>query len=131
MRKLAVDTVPPDTTLADDGGWVGMTVRWIFTDATAGAEQMTFNVTSFEPGGAHELHRHPGCEELLYIVEGGGTCLMEDGETPITAGEVCFVPRGEWHGFRNSTDVVTRVICCYGGAGSLERAGYELMGAGR
>lgn len=126
MRKLAVDEVAPDTSLADDGGWIGMTVRWVFTDDTAGASKVTFNVTSFEPGGAHELHRHPGCEELLYVVEGGGICLTEDGDVPMTRGEVCFVERGEWHGFRNDTDRVTRVICCYGGAGSLERAGYEL-----
>ena len=27
-------------------------------------------VTAFDPGGAHELHRHGGCEEILYILEG-------------------------------------------------------------
>jgi quercetin dioxygenase-like cupin family protein len=129
VRKALVDEVAPDTTLADDGGWIGMTVRWVFTDQAAGASQVTFNVTSFEAGGAHELHRHPGCEELLYILEGGGTCLTEGGEVPISQGEVCFVPQGEWHGFRNDTDGMTRVICCYGGAGSLQQAGYELLDA--
>jgi hypothetical protein len=36
-----------------------------------------------------------------------------------------FVPRGEWHGFESTSDGETVMLWTYGGAATLEAAGYE------
>jgi quercetin dioxygenase-like cupin family protein len=130
LIKLSPTQVPEDQSLDSVSGWVGMSVRWLFTDETVGSRSLTLNVTTFEPGGAHELHRHPGCEEVLYMLEGSGLHLTESGQRAIASGEVAYIPANEWHGFRNDRDVPARVLCCYGGAGSLDAAGYELLEGG-
>ncbi len=41
------------------------------------------------------------------------------------AGDAVFVPRNDYHGFRNTSDTETAVmVWCYAGAASLEEAGY-------
>jgi quercetin dioxygenase-like cupin family protein len=127
LIKLSPTQVPEDRSLGSVSGWVGMSVRWLFTDETVESRALTLNVTTFEPGGAHELHRHAGCEEVLYLLEGSGLHLTDSGERAIAAGEVAYIPASEWHGFRNDGDVPARVLCCYGGVASLDAAGYELL----
>ena len=40
------------------------------------------------------------------------------------AGEVVFIPRGEWHGFANDSEAPTTVIAVFS-VGSYDEAGYE------
>ena len=40
-------------------------------------------------------------------------------------GDIVFVPADEYHGFYNSSDTERAVmVWCYGGAGTLQQAGY-------
>ncbi len=126
VQKVELSSTPEDASLSAGDGWFGLHVRWLLNSETVGANKLTMNVTAFDPGGAHELHRHDGCEEILYIIEGRGTHLSPEGETRVEEGDATFVRANEWHGFRNDGDVVTRVVGCYAGAGSLSDAGYEL-----
>ena len=61
------------------------------------------------------------------MVSGGGMHFTEDGETPLTCGQLALISAGEWHGFCTDTDVTTRTVFGYLGAASLPEAGYELM----
>jgi quercetin dioxygenase-like cupin family protein len=126
VKKVELSSTPEDASLSAGDGWFGLHVRWLLNSETVGARKLTMNVTAFDPSGAHELHRHDGCEEILYIIEGRGTHLSPEGETRVEQGDATFVRANEWHGFRNDPDVVTSVVGCYAGAGSLSDAGYEL-----
>ena len=124
-RKVRVDRVAADPTLAAESGWVDMAVQWIVTRDTVGAERTVFGITTFPPGAGHDFHRHPNAEEVQYLVEGQGLARVGDVNVSMRAGDVIFAKAGELHGFWNSSETERAVlIWCYGGAASLEQAGY-------
>jgi quercetin dioxygenase-like cupin family protein len=75
----------------------------------------------------HELHRHPNCEEVVYVLQGSGLHLQDGDPVRVEQGDALYIGRGEWHGFHNDTDRITSLIGVYGGVGSLEEAGYETV----
>jgi quercetin dioxygenase-like cupin family protein len=127
--KLRVNDVPVDDSLDPADGWGDkkgdMNVQWLINDETVGATGHVIGVTVFPPGGEHHLHRHPNAEEAEYVIRGRGLALIGDEEIRQGEGEVVFVPRNEWHGWRNDSDEEVVLLWTYGGAASLEAAGYE------
>jgi quercetin dioxygenase-like cupin family protein len=126
--KRSLADVPVDGTLEPAEGWgderAPMAVQWIVTDATVGAAQHVVGLTVFQPGAKHRAHRHPNAEEAQYLIKGQGLALVGDVEIEQRAGDTVFVPRNEWHGFEATGEAETVMIWTYGGAPSLEAAGY-------
>jgi quercetin dioxygenase-like cupin family protein len=126
--KLRVSEVPIDQSLDPDQGWGDkkgdMNVQWIITKDTVGATDHVIGLTVFPPGTAHHVHRHPNAEEAEYLLKGTGLATIGDTEVRQNAGEIVFVPKNEWHGFRNDSDEEAVLLWTYGGAGSLDAAGY-------
>jgi len=126
MEKRSRDLVPEDLEAASRPGWEGLRVWWLIDGASVGSEQLVFNTTTFPPAKWHELHRHPNAEEALYIVSGAGLHLSEGEPVRQRAGEVVYIPRGEWHGFANDTEEPAVIIAVFGGVASYADAGYEV-----
>lgn len=127
-KKIHVDQVGPQHgAQPEEGrpGWVDMDVRWIVTRETVGADNSVFGITYFPPGSRHEIHRHENAEEVEYIVQGEGVARVGEDDVAMGRGDTVFVPRNEYHGFRNTSDTETAVmVWCYAGAASLDEAGY-------
>ncbi|WP_052343572.1 cupin domain-containing protein [Bacillus massiliigorillae] len=102
-----------------------MDVKWACSDKT-GSEHKVFGHTIFGPGGgAHELHVHPNAEEILYVIKGQGIAISGDEEFEIGPGDLIFVPKGDRHFFKNTHPIEDlETVWIYGGAPSLEKAGY-------
>lgn len=130
MEKRSRSTTPEDPTIADRPGWEGLHVWWLVDGEQTGAERVVFNTTVFPPNCWHEVHRHPHAEEVLYLLEGSGLHLSEGEPVRQQAGEVVYIPPGEWHGFANDTDSPTTVIAVFGGVASYADAGYEVHPGG-
>ncbi len=123
-QKVRVSDVPPADHDPSDG-WIDMAVQWIVTRATVGAERTVFGITTFPPGGRHDIHRHPHAEEIEYLVEGQGLARVGEVDVRMRPGDVVLVKTGEAHGFWNTSDSQRAVLLwCYGGAASLDEAGY-------
>jgi quercetin dioxygenase-like cupin family protein len=122
--KIALEDVPVDETLTADSGWANMRVQWIVTEKTVGAQNHVLGITVFPPGAKHHPHKHPGAEEAQYLIQGSGIARVGEKDIVQNTGDTVFVPRGEWHGFENTSDGDTVMIWTYGGAASLEQAGY-------
>lgn len=123
--KVTVAGTPSDESLRASDGWVDMDVKWLVTSETVGAESCVFGITVFPPGAEHEIHRHPNAEETEYIVSGSGIAAVGDDDVVLEAGEMVFVPRNEYHGFRNASATDQAVmVWTYAPAASLEEAGY-------
>jgi quercetin dioxygenase-like cupin family protein len=73
------------------------------------------------------VHRHPSAEEFLFVLEGSGLHLSERDPVPLAAGEVAYIPKGEWHGFANDSEAPTTVVTVFAGINSYEDAGYEVL----
>ena len=109
-------------------GFLHLSARWLVDADHLGSDAIVLGQSTFGAGkGAHELHRHPGAEEFLYLLSGAGAHLTGDGtEVPVHAGDFTFAARGEWHGFRNRGEEPALAIFGYLGAASLAAGGYEL-----
>jgi len=106
-------------------GWIDMDVRWLVTRKTVAADDTVFGVTYFPPGSRHEIHRHENAEEVEYLIAGEGVARVGEDDVSMGVGDAVFVPRNDYHGFRNTSQTETAVmVWCYAGAASLEEAGY-------
>jgi quercetin dioxygenase-like cupin family protein len=125
MEKRSIRTTAEDPTVAGRPGWEGLHVWWLVDRDETGASQVVFNMTQFPPGKVQTLHRHPNAEEVLYVVSGSGLHLSEGEPVRQEAGEVVYIPRGEWHGLANDGTEPMTVIAVFAGVGTYEEAGYE------
>ena len=67
---------------------MNMAVQWVITRARGGAEKTVFGITTFPPGGRHDIHRHPHAEEVEYLVEGTGIARVGDSDVRMEPGDV-------------------------------------------
>jgi mannose-6-phosphate isomerase-like protein (cupin superfamily) len=44
---------------------------------------------------------HACWDEVIYVLDGGGTVTLNDEQVPVQKGATIFVPTGVWHGFEN------------------------------
>ena len=75
-----------------------------------GAPHFTMRVFDVEPGGYTPFHAHDW-EHEVFVLEGEGVVVSEEGEYPLAHGTIVFVPGGESHNFRNTGSGVLRFIC--------------------
>lgn len=58
-----------------------------------------------EPGASIGLHRHEGTSETIYVLEGHGEMLEDDGSlVPLKPGDCSYCPEGCQHSLRNPSD---------------------------
>ncbi len=67
-----------------------------------GAESMSFLSESFKPGDALPVHKHLNEDELIFLHKGSGLFTLGEKEYEIKEGAVAIVPKGVWHGLRNT-----------------------------
>ena len=103
----------------------GLIVRNVINKDEAGARRMILLSSELPPGKVHLLHRHPNAEQIMYVLEGSCLALSESEPVRLKEGDAVFITRGEWHGVRNDSDQPAVTLVIYGGAGTLEEAGYE------
>lgn len=124
-RKVRVAEIPQAGNLRAEDGWVNFAPQFLITRETVGSDTTVFGIAIFPPGAKHDIHRHPNAEETEYIIEGRGVARVGEDDVALSAGEIVFVPRDEWHGFENTSTTERAVmVWCYAGAASLDEAGY-------
>jgi len=89
---------------------MGKGQNWRVIHPDMGAKQMTLNHSLHSPGHEFTQHTHDESEDVFIILEGGVSVRQGDLLTPITAGDVVFVPSNEVHGTVNTTDSRARLI---------------------
>lgn len=121
--KAQFDQIPIDESLAAGDGWHELKVRWLVNRETMGSESTVVGLSIFPPGAKHDLHRHPNAEEWEYVISGRGIKHSGGKDVEISAGDVVFTPRDQYHGVCNTSDETLTTIWGYSAA-SLEEAGY-------
>jgi mannose-6-phosphate isomerase-like protein (cupin superfamily) len=41
-------------------------------------------------------------DEAFYVIDGRGTCVLDDARHPIEKGGSIFIPKNSWHAFENA-----------------------------
>jgi mannose-6-phosphate isomerase-like protein (cupin superfamily) len=81
------------------------------------------------PGAIHKKHRHEKCDEIYYVIRGGGIAGAGADRAEVRGGHVHYVPKGVEHFLHNTSDTESlEAIGIYIGAGSVEETGYFYTG---
>jgi quercetin dioxygenase-like cupin family protein len=75
-----------------------------------GAKNFHMRHFEIEPGGFTPHHQHDYEHEIL-VLKGQGVAVSEQGERPLRAGDVVWVPNNEMHQFRNTGAEPLEFIC--------------------
>jgi len=80
--------------------------EWLSRPGLTDAEKLLVVRVKMPAGKAHEFHRHPECEEVLYILEGQAEQWVGEKKQILKAGEVAHIPTNVVHGTYNISDSV-------------------------
>lgn len=64
------------------------------SDPTA---ELSMAEMTIRAGSTSPLHRHPNCEERLYVQRGAITVVIDGGRRELRAGDSARIPRGSAH----------------------------------
>jgi pimeloyl-ACP methyl ester carboxylesterase/quercetin dioxygenase-like cupin family protein len=120
-RILRADTTARNSR---EGPFGHLDVRWVVGEHT-GASLIAFGQSTYPHRATHENHHHPNAEEVVMVVKGRGTQIVGDRSLDLGPGDICFIPRGTPHritGTSEDEDLV--ILWAFGGAASIEQAGY-------
>ena len=70
-------------------------------------------VMSLRPGEDIGQEVHADVDQILYVVAGDATAVIEDEESPFAAGSLFFVPRGTRHNVKNTGDEPLKLFTVY------------------
>jgi quercetin dioxygenase-like cupin family protein len=90
-------------------GAEGVKIRWLITKEDGGPN---FAMREFEvaPGGHTPWHTHDW-EHEVFVLEGEGAAVGEDGEHELRPGTAVLVPPAEEHNFKNTGTGPLRFLC--------------------
>jgi len=84
-------------------------VRWLITKEM-GAPNFAMRLFEMEPRGYSPFHSHPW-EHEVFILEGEGVVVSEEGEKKFRAGDVIFILPNEKHQLKNNGEKTVRFLC--------------------
>jgi len=67
-----------------------------------GYKSMSFLASSLPPGDIIPVHKHLNEDEIIFIHKGSGLLTVGTNDYPISEDLVAIVPKGVWHGIRNT-----------------------------
>ncbi len=91
-------------------GAKGARMRMLIGSAD-GADNFHMRHFEIEPGGCTPHHQHDYEHEIL-VFRGEGTARTENGDRPIKAGDVIYVPPNEMHQFCNNNSSESLEFIC-------------------
>lgn len=80
------------------------TIKWYCQPSNTGAESLTILEATVEPGFGHDFHRHPGQEEVIYILEGEAEQYVGKEKRLLKKGDSVFIGPDVVHATFNISD---------------------------
>ena len=82
-----------------------------------GYQSMSFLASSLPPGDVIPVHKHLHEDEIIFIHKGSGVLTVGEKEYAISDDLVAMVPKGVWHGIRNTGQDHIQMRFAYSPAG--------------
>jgi quercetin dioxygenase-like cupin family protein len=76
-------------------------VEWMSNSELVGAEKLLLVRATFPPGEAHNFHKHPAREEILYFLEGRAEQWIGREKHLLGPGDMAHIPAGTPHATYN------------------------------
>jgi quercetin dioxygenase-like cupin family protein len=94
-----------------DESWGSL--RWLAGRRVGNAQGLTLGRVVIRPGESNPSHRHPNCEEALYLLKGRLRHFMGGEEVVLEAGDTLVVDAGLPHHALNIGDEDADMIVAY------------------
>ena len=78
--------------------------EWLSRPGLTAADELLLVRVVMPPGRAHQFHRHPAMEEIIYIESGTAEQWVDREKRILRAGETAHIPRDVVHGTYNASD---------------------------
>ena len=75
---------------------------WLSRVGLTATEQLMLVRVHMPPGKAHQFHRHPAQEEIIYVIEGRGEQWVDRESRVLGPGDVAHIPTNTVHGTYNT-----------------------------
>lgn len=76
--------------------------EWLCRPGLTEAEELLLVRVRMPPGTAHQFHRHPTMEEIIYVVSGTAEQWVDRESRRLGPGEMAHIPRDVVHGTYNA-----------------------------
>jgi len=76
--------------------------EWLSRPGLTDAEELLLVRVLMPPGKAHQFHRHPAMEEIIYVISGTAEQWVDRDKRELRAGEIAHIPRDVVHGTYNA-----------------------------
>ena len=76
--------------------------EWLSRPGLTAAEELLLVRVLMPPGKAHQFHRHPAMEEIIYVVSGTAEQWVDREKRVLQSGESAHIPRDVVHGTYNA-----------------------------
>jgi quercetin dioxygenase-like cupin family protein len=113
------------------------TIKWLVSPQLDQGAGLTMGEVIIYPGQGHAPHKHPGEEEVLYVISGKGRQTVGDDTEAfdIQEGDAVYIPADTSHSTFNTTWSPLRLVVVYtpGGAETAidEQPGVRVLAAGQ
>lgn len=84
-----------------------------FRRVLATGEHTQVVIMSIPPGGEIGEEVHADNDQALLLVEGRGTAVVGEGESPFETGDLALVPAGTRHNFITAGDAPMKIVTTY------------------
>ena len=88
-------------------------ITWLDSADLTGSDGLTVGHVRIYGGCANPEHRHPNCEEALYLLSGTLEHSVGAETTTLDAGDCLHIPRGERHAALNPGDDDAVAVIAY------------------
>ena len=78
--------------------------EWLSRPGLTDADELLLVRVRMPPGRAHQFHRHPEMEEIIYVESGTAEQWVDRTKRILRAGETAHIPRDVVHGTYNAGD---------------------------
>lgn len=98
---------------ADSDSFEWGEITWLDGGELTAGTGLTFGRVTFYSDGTNAEHRHPNCEEVLYLLSGRLAHTIGEDRTTLEPGDALHIPRNEPHQATNLADDDAVAIIAY------------------
>jgi mannose-6-phosphate isomerase-like protein (cupin superfamily) len=89
-------------------------MEWLAAAELGNAASLSVARMWIRPGGLSERHRHPNCDEAIFVQKGRLTIDIDGIQSQHEGGDCVVVRNGATHQIKNGGSVVLQLLLCYG-----------------
>jgi oxalate decarboxylase/phosphoglucose isomerase-like protein (cupin superfamily) len=95
-------------------------IKWLVTPHLDEGAKLTTGEVIINPGKGHAPHKHPGEDEVIYVISGEGEQTVGDGAEPfpIREGDAIYIALDTVHSTYNTTWRPLRLVVVYSPGGA-------------